>query len=206
MDEYKDSSWKLLISRLFNEKYLIIPGCVALLNGYWHKVKFKLQLKNVTIGSAFRVYGKMVIRGPGKVSIGDNCYVDGLTFRHVCLAASLPGSIISVGDNCGFNGTIIQCYKRVEIDDWSNISDAYITDTPAHSIKKDRRKIASKDTPAYPVRIGKNVWISTRVVILHGVTIGDNSVIAACSLVRDNVPGDVMAAGNPLQVIKGVDD
>lgn len=201
-----NSTWKLLFSRLKNENHLIIPGVIALLNGYWHKVKFKILFKNIKIGSAFRVYGTLIIRGPGKVRIGNNCYVDGLTLGHVCLSVSLPGAYISVGDNCGFNGTVVQCYRYVEINDWSNISDAYITDTPAHSVKKNRREIPSKETPAYPVKIGKNVWISTRVVILHGVTIGDNSVIAACSLVRKNVPSDILAAGNPLQVIKGVED
>jgi maltose O-acetyltransferase len=202
----KGSSWKFLFSRLKSEKHLIVPGLIALINGYWHKVKFKLLFKDIRVGCAFRVYGKMVVRGAGKVRIGNNCYVDGLTLGHACLSVSLPESSISVGDNCGFNGTVIQCYKQVDIDDWSNISNAYITDTPAHSIKKNRREISSKDIPAYPVKIGKNVWVSTQVVILHGVTIGDNSVIAACSLVRKDVPPDVLAAGNPMQIIKGVED
>jgi acetyltransferase-like isoleucine patch superfamily enzyme len=201
----KGSSWKLLYSRLQKERHLIIPGFIALANGYWHKIKFRLLSKDIKIGSAFRVYGKLIIRGSGKVRLGNNCYIDGLTFGSVCLSATLPDSFISVGANCGFNGTVIQCYRLVEIDDWSNISDAYITDTPAHSIKKNRREIPSKETPAFPVKIGKNVWISTRAVILHGVSIGDNSVIAACSLVRKNVPSDVLAAGNPLQIIKRID-
>jgi acetyltransferase-like isoleucine patch superfamily enzyme len=44
------------------------------------------------------------------------------------------------------------------------------------------------------------------VVILHGVTIGENSVIAACSLIRKDVPPNVMVAGNPQKIVKEIDD
>ncbi|MFC1524201.1 acyltransferase [Thermodesulfobacteriota bacterium] len=198
----ESSPWKLMYQRWQQEKYLLLPGLCAILNGYWHKLKFKLLLKDVTIGKVFRVYGRMMIRGPGAVRIGDNCYVDGLTNGHVCLSASVPGAEIRVGDNCGFNGTVIQCFKQVSIGDWSNIADAYITDTPAHATGKNRRQLSASQTPAFPVRIGRNVWVSTRVVILHGVTIGENCVIAACTLVRKDVPPDVMVAGNPQKVVK----
>jgi acetyltransferase-like isoleucine patch superfamily enzyme len=46
------------------------------------------------------------------------------------------------------------------------------------------------------------VWISVSVVILDGVHVGDNSVLGACSLVREDVPANVFAAGNPLRIIR----
>lgn len=53
-----------------------------------------------------------------------------------------------------------------------------------------------------PVRIGNNVWIGGSVVIVAGVTIGDNSVIGAGSVVVKDIPANVVAVGNPCKVIK----
>jgi hypothetical protein len=207
MEDYKNlSAWKILYNRLKKERYLLIPGLLALLNGYWHRIKFKLTHKDVKIGSAFRVYGKMIIRGPGKVRIGSNFYVDGLTNNHVCLSVGVPGALIEFGDNCGLNGTVLQCSKHIRVGDWSNMADAYITDNPSHALSKNRRQLGSIDISGVPVEIKQNVWVSTKVVILHGVTIGENSVIAACSLIRKDVPANVMVAGNPQSIVKKIDD
>ena len=53
-----------------------------------------------------------------------------------------------------------------------------------------------------PVHIGKNVWIGAGVIILPGVTVGDNTVIGAGSVVTKDIPSDVVAVGNPLPGIK----
>jgi maltose O-acetyltransferase len=50
--------------------------------------------------------------------------------------------------------------------------------------------------------IGKNVFVGNNVTILKGVTIGDNSVIGNASVVVDNIPENVIAAGVPCRVIK----
>lgn len=55
---------------------------------------------------------------------------------------------------------------------------------------------------ARPVTIGKNVKIYSRSIILGGVTIGDNSVIGAGSVVTNNIPANVFAGGNPAKIIK----
>ncbi len=55
---------------------------------------------------------------------------------------------------------------------------------------------------AYPIYIGHNVWIGAGCSILPGVTIGDNAVIGAGSVVNRDIPANVMAAGNPCKVIK----
>ncbi|MNF08105.1 Galactoside O-acetyltransferase [compost metagenome] len=52
------------------------------------------------------------------------------------------------------------------------------------------------------MRIGHNVWIGGSVVICPGVTIGDNSVIGAGSVVTKDVPAGVVAAGNPCRVLR----
>jgi galactoside O-acetyltransferase len=56
----------------------------------------------------------------------------------------------------------------------------------------------------FPVHIGKNVWIGSNVSILPGVTIGDNSVIGAGSVVRSDIPANVVAAGVPCRVLRKI--
>ena len=55
---------------------------------------------------------------------------------------------------------------------------------------------------AWPIRIGNNVWIGGGSKIMGGVTIGDNTVIAAGSIVTRDIPANVLAGGNPCKVIR----
>ena len=55
-----------------------------------------------------------------------------------------------------------------------------------------------------PVHIGRNVWIGAGAVILPGITIGDNSVIGAGSIVTKDIPANCVAYGNPCRVVREI--
>ena len=55
---------------------------------------------------------------------------------------------------------------------------------------------------AYPVTIGNNVWIGGSSTIIGGVSIGDNAVVAAGSVVIRDIPANTLVAGNPARVIR----
>ncbi len=57
---------------------------------------------------------------------------------------------------------------------------------------------------AKPIKVGSNVWIGGNVCVMPGVTIGDNTVIGAGSVVTEDIPSGVVAAGNPCKVIRPV--
>ncbi len=57
---------------------------------------------------------------------------------------------------------------------------------------------------ARPITIGNNVWIGAQCAILPGITIGDNTVIGAGSVVTHDIPSGVVAAGNPCRVLRNV--
>lgn len=55
-----------------------------------------------------------------------------------------------------------------------------------------------------PVRIGKNCWLGAGVIVLPGVTVGDNVVVGAGSVVTKDIPSNVVAVGNPCRVLRKV--
>ena len=57
---------------------------------------------------------------------------------------------------------------------------------------------------AYPIKVGNNVWFGASVTVLPGVTIGDNVVIGAGSVVNRDIPSDVVAVGNPCRVLRKI--
>lgn len=72
--------------------------------------------------------------------------------------------------------------------------------TSEHPVRAAERAAGLES--ALPVRIGDNVWIGGRAVILPGVSIGDNVIVAAGAVVTKDVPDNVMVAGNPAAVRK----
>ncbi|MES2042401.1 MAG: sugar O-acetyltransferase [Pseudomonadota bacterium] len=73
--------------------------------------------------------------------------------------------------------------------------------TSGHPIEPSRRH---DGVIARPIVIGANVWIAAGVTIIGGVTIGENSVVAAGSVVTQDVPPDTLVGGNPARLIRHI--
>lgn len=73
----------------------------------------------------------------------------------------------------------------------------YMRHTPHHSRERGNEYSANA-----PIIIGENVWIGTNARIQKGVTIGNNAIIAANSVVTHDVPANAIAAGNPARIVK----
>lgn len=74
--------------------------------------------------------------------------------------------------------------------------------TAGHPLDVERR--ISGLEYALPITVGNNVWIGAHVCVLPGVSIGDNTVIGAGSVVTKNIPANVLAYGNPCRVIREI--
>lgn len=75
--------------------------------------------------------------------------------------------------------------------------------TTGHPIKPSERRTG---VTAKPIVIERNVWIAAGVTIIGGVTVGENSVVAAGSVVTRDVPADTLVGGNPAGVIRSIAD
>ena len=82
-------------------------------------------------------------------------------------------------------------------------SDVWMFDSGGHSMDPESRLSSQPLEPheVWPIVIGDNVWIGRRSVIFPGVTIGEGSVIVACSVVMSSVPQYSMVSGHPAKVI-----
>lgn len=115
------------------------------------------------------------------------------------------GTFIEIGDNfyANYNLTILDCAK-VTIGDNVFIAPNVSLFTAAHPVHHEPRNDMWEF--AKPITIGNNVWIGGGTIINPGVTIGDNTVIGSGSVVTKNIPGNVVAAGNPCRVIRQITD
>jgi acetyltransferase-like isoleucine patch superfamily enzyme len=118
--------------------------------------------------------------------------------RPCMISTQTENANITIGNNCGFSGTVIGAFKNITLGNNINCgANTLITDSDWHL--NDPRSGAPAD-----VIIGDNVWLGEGVKVLKGVTIGKNSVIGAGSVVTNSIPENVIAAGNPCKIIKQI--
>ncbi len=110
------------------------------------------------------------------------------------------GATLSLRTGYANVGLSIACFERIEIGADAAIGeDVMIRDSDNHIIDPQR-------PITRPVRIGNNVWIGSRAMVLKGVTIGDGAVVAAGAVVTRDVPPRSLVAGVPAVVKRdGVD-
>lgn len=113
------------------------------------------------------------------------------------------GINISVGDNfyANYNVTILDG-APVTFGNNVFIAPNCVFSTAGHPLNVEQRNKGLEI--ALPITVGDNVWIGTQVSVLPGVTIGNNTVIGAGSVVNRDIPDGVIAAGNPCRVIREI--
>lgn len=97
------------------------------------------------------------------------------------------------------NGCLMMAAGGIYIGDETQIAANVQLISNNHDLE-DRNVITCK-----PINIGRRVWIGAGATILPGVTIGDNSVVGAGSVVTKDVPSDTIVAGNPARFIKKIE-
>lgn len=109
------------------------------------------------------------------------------------------GQNIKVGKNVFINsGCCFQDQGGIEIGNDALIGQQVVIATINHDFIPEKR---GNMFPA-PVKIGNRVWIGAHATILSGVTIGDNSIVAAGAVVTKDVPANVVVGGVPAKIIK----
>lgn len=111
------------------------------------------------------------------------------------------GKNITIGKRVFINsGCRFQDQGGITIGDDSLIGHNAVIATLQHDIEPTRRA----DLIPFPVIIGCNVWLGANVTVLPGVTIGDDAVIGAGSVVTKDIPARTIAVGSPARVVRAI--
>lgn len=129
--------------------------------------------------------------------IGEDCWIE------PPFHANFGGAHMHFGKNvyANFNLTCVDD-THIYVGDYTMFGPNVVIATAGHPILPKLRQKAYQYN--MPVRIGRNCWIGAGAMILPGVTIGDNTVVGAGSVVTKDLPADVVAVGNPCKVLRKI--
>ena len=131
--------------------------------------------------------------------IGDGCYIEPPFHANFGGAHCHWGSHIFAN----FNLTMVDD-THIYVGDYTMFGPNVTVATAGHSILPELREKAYQYNA--PVHIGKNCWLGAGVIVLPGITIGDNVVIGAGSIVTKDLPPNVVAVGNPCRILRKINE
>jgi lipopolysaccharide O-acetyltransferase len=173
-------AWKLwlVISRVYTK--IFYPDCRLI------RLPFDIRNRSkVCLGSNFTCgfFCRFEAYDEGRIVISNDVQVNDMVHITACNEVIIEANVLIA--------------SRVFISDSSHGS--YTEGVGDLSLPPSKRQLYSD-----PVRICRNVWIGENVSILKGVTIGENSIIGAGSVVTINIPSNCIAVGVPAKVIKQI--
>jgi acetyltransferase-like isoleucine patch superfamily enzyme len=162
-------------------------------------------------GSSFHYPCRFWGGGSKNVYIGNNTTIQShcILGCWVKYAGETYSPTITIGDDCNIGEhTHITSIKKITIGNGLLTGRyVYVGDNSHGGLSNDeanippiRRKLVTKGE----ISIGKNVWIGDKATILAGVTVGDNVIVGANSVVTKDIPSNTMVAGVPARIIKSL--
>lgn len=198
----------------------MIVSVLRKLRSIWYRLS-AIKYRSIAIYQVWLAGGKLSfgdhvklatpvrVDGSGVVNIGHNCSLGfKLAIRvgngEILVQARNPGSVVEIGDRCSLSNNIsIIARTRIELGSCCIVGDRVtILDADFHEINPDVRIKHGGPGKTEPVRIGQNCWIGTDAMILKGVSIGGDSIIAPKSVVTRSFPTRSMIAGSPAKLVK----
>jgi acetyltransferase-like isoleucine patch superfamily enzyme len=177
--------------------------------------KERMFLRDAQLAPSVQVHREALVRNlagdPARITVGDNTCLRGelLVFAHA--------GEIAVGSDC-YLGELSRIWAASKVSIGNRVLISHhvdIHDTNSHPLDPRKRHqqylrivqtghspVDDLDVKSAPIRIGDDVWIGFNSIILKGVTIGARAIVAAGSVVTEDVPPAVIVAGNPAKVIK----
>ena len=190
----------------FFEKYSLYFGKISL---RWNKLIYG---KRLNISYSFKVWGsiRFLMLGTGSITIGKNFHAVSSRKRAVftlfspCHLTVIGGAEIIIGDHVGLNGNTIASVCKISIGENTMIGpNTMIIDHDGHQAWPPEARWTNSGN-SKEIIIENDVWIGMNCIILKGVNIGRGSIIAAGSVVTEDVEPNSLYGGNPAKKIKSL--
>ena len=131
--------------------------------------------------------------------VGEDCYIE------PPFHSNFGGKHVHFGKNiyANFNLTLVDD-THIYVGDYTMFGPNVTVATAGHPILPELRRQGYQYNA--PIRIGANCWVGAGALIMPGITIGDNVVIGAGSVVTKDIPSDVVAVGVPCRVLREINE
>ena len=171
---------------------------------------YTMRRKTIQVGKNTQIYGKLVVKGSGTIKIGEGCLInssihaDPIGGDTVTILRADRKAILSIGNRCGISNTAIVAQQEILIHDDVYIGGGCkIYDTDFHSLNREERvNETGKNIKTGKVEIMNGAFIGAHSIILKGVTIGENSIVGAGSVVAKSIPNNEVWVGNPARKVR----
>lgn len=164
----------------------------------WPALNARLRLRKADgLGKRIRLWGRPKVVNQGRMTFGDRVRLvsDVATLELV----SLEGGHLEIGDNVFINyGSSLVAAALVRVGNDCLIgTHVMVMDCDFHRVEDK-----AWDTSGKPVVLEDRVWLGNRSIVLKGVTIGHDAVVAAGAVVTRDVPARTVVAGNPARIVR----
>ena len=161
-------------------------GYLDLMDEYNRTSRLQLEKRRELLGRLF-------------AEVGEGTYVESPYF------GNWGGHHVHLGKSVYINaGLKLVDDTHIYIGDYTMLGPNVVLATAGHPIDPQLREKALQYN--LPVRIGRNCWLGAGVIVMPGITIGDNSVIGAGSVVTRDIPANVVAVGKPCRVLRPISE
>lgn len=131
--------------------------------------------------------------------MGEGCYIE------PPFHANWGGHHVHFGKNIYANSNLtLVDDTHIYVGDYTMFGPNVVIASAGHPILPELREKGYQYNA--PVHIGKNCWLGAGVIVVPGITIGDNAVIGAGSVVTKDIPPNVVAVGNPCKILREIND
>lgn len=170
------------------------------------------------IGVNVRLYGRIKAENPNNINIGDGSWIDGLIvvgpgkvviskkciIRDLFIETNTESALIFIGEGVYIGRHVhFICASRISIGQNALIAPKVILVDNDHEVISGAL-YKNTNLQSEPIDVGSNVWLAANVTVLKGVSIAENTIVGANSLVLKDISANKICAGNPLRVIRDV--
>ena len=174
--------------------------------------KLNFEMAGLKYNDTWKINGRIFILNEGKIQIGENFKANSGRNANPIGGDTVLRFIVrkngnlTIGKHVGISNSTIVCKNEIQIGDYVLIGGGCkIWDTDFHSLgAMERMHKGDSKVKSTPISIGNYAFIGGSSTILKGVSIGNNSIVAAGSVVTKNIPDNEIWGGNPARYIKTV--